>query len=255
MKTLFTLCFYVGLIFHSFSQAVTCTVTCGCTSCFGMCDASATINVIGGTLPYTYFWSGGTTTSAASGLCPGTVTCTVTDAMGNFAWDSCFICQPSALSNSVTPTNSSCTTCNNGSATATANGGSPPYTYSWSNGQSTQTATGLSPGTYTIIIADSHGCNNTTTITITSASGIDELSFENIISIYPNPTNGIFSIQSSEKISSIEIYSVLGEKIYSSTHQLNNSITLDLSAKPNGIYFLQLRTEQGTATKKIIIQK
>ena len=62
---------------------------------------------------------------------------------------------------------------NNGTATVNVNGGTSPYTYLWSNGDTTNTATGLSGNTnYTCIITDSNGCDSTATFNITEPSEI-----------------------------------------------------------------------------------
>ena len=58
----------------------------------------------------------------------------------------------------TTKTNVSCYGGNNANITANPSGGTAPYFYLWSDGQSTQTATGLSAGIYTCIIADANGC-------------------------------------------------------------------------------------------------
>lgn len=71
--------------------------------------------------------------------------------------------------------------------------------------------------------------------------------------VYPNPTSGKFSIQASSEFS-IEIYNVFGEKIFSA--QINSGKTeIDISEQPSGIYFLQIKSENGTVIKKIIIHK
>ncbi|MFM2156430.1 MAG: hypothetical protein RL516_1179 [Bacteroidota bacterium] len=55
-----------------------------------------------------------------------------------------------------------------GTATAIVNGGSGPYSYSWSNGANTNTITNLSSGNYSVIITDNNGCTTTNQITITA---------------------------------------------------------------------------------------
>ncbi|MBI3500773.1 MAG: T9SS type A sorting domain-containing protein [Bacteroidetes bacterium] len=156
---------------------------------------------------------------------------------------------------SVTVANASCTTCSNGSATATASGGNPPYTYSWSSGQSTQTASNLQPGSYIITITDSSGCAETSTVTVSSSSGINEIDFANSISISPNPSSGIFTLQSSVAIKSIEVYNVLGGRIYGKNSMTSSPCTIDLSAEPEGIYFMRVNTEKGIMSKKMIVIK
>jgi gliding motility-associated-like protein len=56
---------------------------------------------------------------------------------------------------------------NSGTATSSASGGTPPYTYLWNNGQTMAIATGLSAGTYTVTVTDANGCTSVQTVVIT----------------------------------------------------------------------------------------
>lgn len=129
---------------------------------------SATVGVKDGTPPYTYSWSpNGGTNSSATGLSAGTYVVTITDNNNCVKTLSITITQPPLLvaNPSIIPT-----TCgnNNGSASANASGGTAPYTYLWSpGGQTTDTITGLSLGTYTITVTDFNNCTATATATIT----------------------------------------------------------------------------------------
>jgi len=73
---------------------------------------------------------------------------------------------------SCTATQTTAPTCgnNNGSATATAQGGTAPYSYSWSDGQTSQTANNLPAGTYTVTISDANNCSTTCTVTLTNSN-------------------------------------------------------------------------------------
>jgi len=83
---------------------------------------------------------------------------------------------------------------------------------------------------------------------------VSELSNAESVEVYPNPTTGKFTMQMSRyENAQIEVYNIMGEKVYS-TIITNRSSTINLDA-PNGIYFLQLKTDQGVATKKLIINK
>ncbi|MBI3501509.1 MAG: gliding motility-associated C-terminal domain-containing protein [Bacteroidetes bacterium] len=128
--------------------------------CSGQCNGSATSSPTGGTAPYTYLWTGGQTTSTATGLCAGTFSVTVTDSKGCSDIGIITITQPLILSSSISSTTSSCTLCN-GTATVSTSGGTMPYTFLWCNGQTTSTAVGLCPGTCTVTVTDANGCKNT----------------------------------------------------------------------------------------------
>lgn len=101
--------------------------------------------------------------------------------------------------------------------------------------------------------------NNTNCINAQSfafATEINEIDHDNDFSIFPNPTNGILNIQSTLpniQFKSVEVYNMLGEKIYYSDINVDGS-EIDLSNQPKGIYFVQVQTNEGIVNKKIIIQ-
>ena len=91
-------------------------------------------------------------------------------------------------------------------------------------------------------------------INVTSLASVSQNNtLENDVSVFPNPSTGIFTIEFSEKISAIEIYNTLGEKIYQSTITTLQS-EINLSNKPKGIYFLRIIAEDKIHTQKLIIQ-
>ena len=143
-------------------------------SCFNACDGAATVNVISGVLPV-YSWSNGASTQSISGLCPGTYTVTVTNALGL----GCAVTKSVVINNTplltATPAVTSnyngygvsCFGSSDGTASANAAGGTPPYSYSWSNGQTTNNVTGLSAGNYSVDVTDANGCTASGSITVT----------------------------------------------------------------------------------------
>ena len=140
--------------------------------CNGDSTGSIKVIALGGTSPYTYSWSTipVQATATATGLAQGTYTVTVTDANACTKTTSATITQPNALSATInSKTNVSCNGGSNGSATVSASGGTPAYTYSWNTlpVQTTATATGLTQGSYTVTVTDANACTKTTTVTIT----------------------------------------------------------------------------------------
>lgn len=151
-------------------------------SCFGFCNGSVTATPTGGTSPYAYAWTPngpppltGQGTPTISALCPNTYTVTVTDDNGCISTQTAIVTEPTQLTLSITKTNATCNATCNGSATANVGGGNPGYTYLWTGpapfvSQSTQTITGLCPGTYTVVVTDTSGCTRTLTTTIIQPS-------------------------------------------------------------------------------------
>jgi hypothetical protein len=89
-------------------------------------------------------------------------------------------------------------------------------------------------------------------------TGINEWNIEENTAIYPNPSNGIFNIDSNERLEmtdELNIFNLMGKKIYSSNMHLPDVLTIDISSQPNGIYLLQIKKEKGIVSKKIIINK
>ncbi|OWY24930.1 hypothetical protein C7N43_21685 [Sphingobacteriales bacterium UPWRP_1] len=120
----------------------------------------------GGTPPYSYLWSNGQTGITATGLSGGTYGVTITDANGCAKTLSIPFAEPSALGALTANTNLLCYGDNDGTATATATGGTPPYNFLWSNGQTTATATQLTAGTYSYTVTDANNCTYSTSVTI-----------------------------------------------------------------------------------------
>ena len=148
------------------------SVTCEATDadCNGAATGSATANATGGTAPYTYMWSTGATTAMISNLEAGSYIVTVTDAEGCSATCTTAVQEPLPLTADCSSDNGDCNNNNEGSASVTANGGTAPYTYSWSNGATTASVSGLADGTYTVTVTDANGCEAECTATITTTA-------------------------------------------------------------------------------------
>lgn len=138
-------------------------------TCFGLCNGSATVTATGGNSPYTYAWNTvpTQTTQTATNLCSGSYTVTVTDANGCTVASSVTILEPALLVATPTSTPVSCNGVCDGTASVTAVGGNPPYTYLWlPDSQTTIGVTGLCAGTYTVIVTGTLGCDDTATVVV-----------------------------------------------------------------------------------------
>ncbi len=124
--------------------------------------------------PYSYSWSNGDTTALTDDLSPGTYIITV---VGNDGvceiTDSASISEPPPLTLAVSITEPSCYGFGDGEAASVATGGTAPYFYSWSNGQTTPTSLGLFSGNYFVNVFDDRGCLTSQLITVNQPAQID----------------------------------------------------------------------------------
>ncbi len=137
--------------------SVTGTVT-NVTGCFGNANGSISTVVSGGLPSYSYLWSNGATTLSLTGITAGVFSVTVTDAGSSTATGSWVVTQPSEIGLSTVIVAATCPTSNDGSIDLTVTGGTPAYSYLWSNAATTQDITGLAPGNYTVTVTDNNGC-------------------------------------------------------------------------------------------------
>jgi len=149
-------------------------------SCFGACDGIATANAAGGTIPYSFIWTGPSgivsLLQTATGLCAGTYTVNVSDAVGCFNSDTVTFTNPPQLVVSAVNTNLTCGGVCTGTATATPAGGTGAYSFLWMpGGQTTATASALCAGTYTITVTDGNVCTDSATVIITEPTPVDDV--------------------------------------------------------------------------------
>jgi len=130
---------------------------------------------------------------------------------------------------------------------ANVNGGTSPYSYIWSSGETSQSIAPLANGSYWVIATDTNGCISDTVFYMVTfiPSGVDDI-LNSDINIYPNPTDGLINITTDLKIEKIELFSVEGKLLKSTTEV---SILLDVK----GIYFIKIITEQGNIMKRVVV--
>lgn len=113
----------------------------------------------------------------------------------------------------------------------------------------------IGAGTYQVIYSytDANGCSgsDTVAITVSACVGITE-NPAGEFSLFPNPSTGIVNINLTEAGSTIEVLDVLGNVVAMKKTTTAGTTQLDLSAQPNGVYFLRVNNENA---KRIIIQR
>ena len=225
------------------ASALVATTTQVMIACFGGSTGSVNMTPTGGTAPYTYVWTGGSTAQSAIGVPAGTYTVVVTDANGCTTTISATITQPQApLSLATTQVNVLCFGNSTGSIDLSPSGGTPGYTYAWSNNLTIQDPLNLIAGTYTVVVTDANGCIDTTSVIITQPqSGLSLSSTQVNVLCFGNNTGAI----------NLTVTGGTGPYTYAWS---NNTTAQDPSNLIAGVYTVTVTDANGcTATLSITI--
>ncbi|MGB1119858.1 MAG: choice-of-anchor J domain-containing protein [Chitinophagales bacterium] len=219
------------------------------------CDGSASVTV-NGNGPFTYQWDdlNGQTTSTAADLCAGSYTVVVSDGSGCSSSATVTVgSAPSAVSVNVTSTDQTDATNPDGSASAFASGGTPPYSYLWSNGGTDAIINGLAAGSYSVDVTDANGCSGSASVTVTAnidtTTSILSMNWQ-AISLSPNPSSGDIHIQwtSQQAIPyTINVIDASGRQMISTRGQSVqglNRVGVETSSLSAGLYQVVIQSHE-----------
>ena len=230
-------------------------------SCNGAADGAIAILVEGGTMPYAYAWSNGDSVAAISNLSGGVYSATITDANACvFVGTGDTLLEPAALVATATATQMSSVGANDGAIALDVTGGVAPYTYNWSDGSTGTGLSGLSGGTYGVVVVDANGCFTTATASITVLTSIKDIDGVSAFEIYPNPTSDFVNINLSlEELQEVnfELYSMDGKLMTSQSfgNTKQAQIKLDLSNYASGIYLTKVLIGKEVLVDRIVVNK
>ncbi len=223
-------------------------------SCNGAATGSIALIATGGVAGYSYLWNTGSNNAVVNNLSAGNYSVTLTDAYGCESTQNYSITQPSnAL---VVNINDHAT----GSVTAAASGGQSGYSYLWNSlagSQTTATATGLSSGTYTVLVTDANGCTEFATIDIIVVS-INTLQTAQNIDLFPNPSFGNCNLSFEnfeESPAHITITDLSGKILFERQYNLSSSaasVQLPTSRLQAGLYLINIRHNKQYFIKKLL---
>ncbi|MEO8761993.1 MAG: T9SS type A sorting domain-containing protein [Bacteroidia bacterium] len=259
--------------FVSFSQTnLSITINATNALCNGHNNGSATVTA-NGVAPFTYAWntSPAQTTQTASNLGVGTYKVLVTDANNNTILDSITITQPPILtayidSIIVQPCflkgGGSCG-CGN-TLWAVVTGGTAPYKYNWSpGGQTTDSIFNVCYVNFTVTVTDTNNCATSASLNVVippkpgSTLGINQVTNNAHLIVYPNPANNQITISLAEATNntSIEMYDMLGNKVME--QKINAAIiaTINVSNLAEGNYLLRVIDANGQKTSRVSISR
>ncbi|MBL7826166.1 MAG: T9SS type A sorting domain-containing protein [Saprospiraceae bacterium] len=229
------------------------------------CDGTVTLTIVplGGLPPYTYLWSNGSTLQSALYILDGTpISVSITDAAG-CSWGSQvlnIVAPPPVVVNSSI-TDETAPGAANGSINLTVSGGTPPFIFNWSNGATTEDVSGLTGGTYTVVVTEvTTGCTSEYSFTVNTSVGTGEAGDFKTIQLAPNPTTGVSALTLEMKEAReirVEIRDALGRLIVEhapvQTDMFNWNI--DLSKHAAGIYQVSIITGDKLTVRSLVIAR
>jgi gliding motility-associated-like protein len=230
-------------------------------TCFGNADGVATVIVNNAVGPFTFDWGTLGTDSLITGLAPGSYPVQVTDGIGCSADTVITITEPLPfLVQAISVTGATCGF-EDGQVSVETTGGTLPYTYLWSNGQSTENLSNVSDGSYVLFANDANGCADTLNVTIECEFGkVPQL-------VTPNGDghNDVWNIPGIDKFpeAAVELYNRWGTLIFKASPYLNNwdgysaaVTTVGNGRLPAGTYFyvIQLTKNSKAITGYIELQ-
>jgi gliding motility-associated-like protein len=203
------------------------------------------ITISGGTVPYAYSWSNGSTNQDLIGVATGTYTVTVTDAN---ACEISYTDSVASISNmqlTAVVKNALCYKDASGSIDLSPSHGLSPYSFAWSNGATTEDLSELLADTYTVTVTDANQCTITETYVITES---DSLYVELTSPIY-HGTNNVSTYGGSD--GSIDLTVFGGTAPY--TYSWSNGLVIeDISGLPAGTYSVVVTDANGCTAYGII---
>lgn len=225
-------------------------------ACNGDMNGIVDVVVSGANGGYSYAWSTGDTSSSIFGVSGGTYTLTVTDASNCTSTTTYTVAEPAAIATSGVVTDD-VGGANIGSIDYAISGGAGGFTFSWSNGETTEDITGLAGGTYIVTATDANGCMVMDTFIVESlvsvANGIDY-----DVNLFPNPTESdvVLSIAglNADQLN-LQVMDLNGRILHSELvdapannfrHQMN------FADYPAGVYFIQLQSADWARTLKVV---
>lgn len=225
--------------------------------CNGGADGEILMTINNGNAPFSIFWTPLNISSQnLSNLSAGSYTALVVDQAGCIATTSVVISEPNSIV--VTPS-STPTTGSDGTATGNVGGGTPPFTYLWNTGDTTQTIANLVAGTYQVTITDVNGCMGTGNVDVQLFTGNVDLSNLTNFELYPNPSDGRFTLGldfDNRQPVRVNIYNLMGQRIFSYIgDEASYQIPVDISTVGVGAYFVIVETDEGRAVKRIVVTR
>ena len=230
-------------------------------TCFGGSDGFIDIAVLGGTPGYVFNWNAISGMQNLADAPAGNYTLMVFDNMGCPFTAQFSLGSPPPLQLSVSVTNQTQLVPPNGSATANASGGTPPFEYFWSNSLTGQTITDLPMGHYGVTAVDANGCEISDWVFVDFTSETIDNQWVVSFVLFPNPTSGPVNLQCTTlagQAVDLRVFNQIGQLVLAeNTVPLQGDrLLFDLQHQPPGIYQVVALSADGIVFEgKILVQR
>ncbi|MEZ4995734.1 MAG: MopE-related protein [Saprospiraceae bacterium] len=217
-------------------------------ACYGGSDGSVRVKINGGTPPYNFDWFrngqpiANINDAQLNNVPAGTYRLDFSDSQGCSETFEMVVHNPDPLEVNLQITVPNPPDFDDGAASVKVSGGTPAYTYLWSNGDTTPSTTNLIPGGYSMTITDSQGCQDSVRLTITDYQDQQVIQSAHL---YPNPSKGsakLVLVGSERFAPQLVVVDTWGRPVYERPLALANQheLTLPGDAWPPGVYFVLL---------------
>ncbi len=241
-------------------QAIATNPTVVNSLCFGSATGSVDLHTSGGTGSLTTGWAHDSqlNSDVAQNLAAGTYTVTISDENACTLSTSVSVTQP-ALGYTILNTLSDATAfgeCDGTISLTNVTGNTSPYTYTWSTTpvQSSNTASQLCAGIYTVTVTDLNNCTTTATFAVTEPleTGISAVNELSAVSIWPNPHKEALQLNNvPQGTYSLRVSNTIGQQVLSLSNtqpDAAGNIKLNMEAQAKGIYFITLSNSTSSIT-------
>ncbi len=143
-----------------------------------------------------------------------------------------------------------------GAIDLTVGGGTPPYTFSWNTGETTEDLTNLMYGEYFVTITDASGCLSEITAVVSLMVDAEDIIPENEVTLFPNPTSGSFLLDApAMKVKAVDVFDLNGKLIYQKINTNKEGLVdIHLQYAPSGVYYVKVTTTEGIVQKRLVIE-